>query len=288
MSSSPRRIPECIQVACLLEATARKAGNVHPDAAFDDLHYDDFVNAARIIAPLLAESRRVSVGQAILAAVSATNSCTRSNANLGIVLLIAPLASVQESISLDEGVSDVLNRLTVDDASLVYQAIRLARPGGLGEAAEEDVTNEPQVTLKAAMELAADRDLIARQYAEDYRDILGVAVPILVETWNASPAWEQAVLNLQLELLARFPDSLIARKCGSTTAADASRRAKSVLSQSSDKERQNAYRQFDLWLRADRNRRNPGTTADLIAATLFVALRERLIDPPICLLPDQQ
>jgi len=35
-----------------------------------------------------------------------------------------------------------------------------------------------------------------------------------------------------------------------------------------------------VWLRADGNRRNPGTSADLVAATLFVALREELIPLP--------
>jgi len=37
---------------------------------------------------------------------------------------------------------------------------------------------------------------------------------------------------------------------------------------------------FDFWLRSDGHRRNPGTTADLIAAALFVLLRDGLIDPP--------
>ena len=36
-----------------------------------------------------------------------------------------------------------------------------------------------------------------------------------------------------------------------------------------------AYDGFDRWLRADGHARNPGTTADLVTACLFVALRER-------------
>ncbi len=288
MCNSQNRLAECIQVACFLEATAPKAGNVHPEASFDDLHYNDFVNAARIIAPLLADSERVGVGQSILNAITATSSQTRSNANLGIVLLIAPLAVVPVSLSLRKGISDVLSRLTLNDARLTYQAIRLARPGGMGEATEQDVSVEPRVTLRAAMELAADRDLIARQYSKNFQDILDVAVPVLLETWNANTLWEHAVLDLQLELLARFPDSLIARKCGSDVATEASSRAKFVLSQPAGQLRLDAYWQFDRWLRADGNRRNPGTTADLIAATLFVAFRERLIDPPCCLLPTRQ
>jgi triphosphoribosyl-dephospho-CoA synthase len=37
---------------------------------------------------------------------------------------------------------------------------------------------------------------------------------------------------------------------------------------------------LDFWLRSDGNRRNPGTTADLIAAGLFVALRDSWLTPP--------
>ena len=37
---------------------------------------------------------------------------------------------------------------------------------------------------------------------------------------------------------------------------------------------------FDFWLRADGNRRNPGTTADLVAAALFAGLRDGVLPPP--------
>jgi triphosphoribosyl-dephospho-CoA synthase len=38
--------------------------------------------------------------------------------------------------------------------------------------------------------------------------------------------------------------------------------------------------ELDAWLRADGHRRNPGTTADLVAATLFAALRDRDMQAP--------
>lgn len=292
MDDSHSHLVNCIQTACLLEATARKAGNVHPGASFDDLHYEDFVDAARIIAPILADASQRSVGQVILDAIVATNRHVGSNANLGIVLLIAPLAAVPMSVPLDVGIFDLLNRLTVDDARLVYEAIRLANPGGMGAADEADIHQVPTITLKAAMELAADRDSIARQYANDFEDVLRNGLKDLFYAWyensqtgRPNRVWEQAVVELQLKLLARIPDSLITRKCGSVVSADASMRAKYVLSKPAGEERQDAYRWFDQWLRADSNRRNPGTTADLIAAILFAALRDRWIEPPCCPFP---
>ena len=68
-----------------------------------------------------------------------------------------------------EGVKYV--RTTVEDAREVYAAIRLANPGGLNDAAEQDVRDEPTVTLHEAMALAKDRDSVARQYADNFSDV---------------------------------------------------------------------------------------------------------------------
>ena len=47
-----------------------------------------------------------------------------------------------------------------------------------------------------------------------------------------------------------------------------------------DEEYDAALADLDFFLRSDGNKRNPGTTADLIAAGLFAALRDGLIQPP--------
>ncbi|WP_166820247.1 triphosphoribosyl-dephospho-CoA synthase [Thalassoroseus pseudoceratinae] len=283
MSRSQSQLAETIQTACLLEATARKAGNVHPEAFFDDLCYRDFVNAAEVIAPILADVERRGVGQAVFDAISATSERTQSNANLGIVLLIAPLAAVPSDVSLESGIAEVLDRLTVDDSRLVYQAIRLANPGGMGRASEADISDEPTIPLKDAMMLAANRDMIARQYANNFADIFALLRLAWIRT--VSEHWERGVFNLQLKILDRYGDSLIARKCGLETMSQASQRARHVLSQPISEQWLAAYSDFDRWLRADGNRRNPGTTADIIAATLFVVLRENMLTPPICPFP---
>ena len=102
-----------------------------------------------------------------------------TNTNLGIVLLLAPLAAVPGTVDLADGIEEVLATTTIDDARLVYRAIRLAEAGGLGEVADQDIASEPTITLRAVMGLAADRDLIARQYANGFREVLGEALPIL-------------------------------------------------------------------------------------------------------------
>jgi triphosphoribosyl-dephospho-CoA synthase len=278
-------LEEMLRAACVLEATARKAGNVHPQQPFPDLTYQDFVISAEVIAPILARTADLGVGAAILGSVMATQKRVGRNTNLGVILLLAPLAAVPPGLRLTVGIHEVLEGLSQEDAELTYRAIRLAHPGGMGQVEEQDVAETPTMTLLEVMRLAADRDLIARQYADDYSLVLAFGVPYLKMVADFERHWEPAIIGLQLELLSRHADSLIARKCGKETAAEASRRAAAVLkaARPGTREARDELGRFDRWLRADGNRRNPGTTADLIAAVLFAAFRDGgvpVVSPP--------
>src|ERR1051326_4294349 len=144
-------LEEMLRAACVLEATARKAGNVHPEASFADLAYQDFIISADAAAPILARTGELGVGHAIFEAVAATKNITRSNTNLGIILLLAPLAAVPRHTRLADGIGDVLKGLTLEDAQWAYQAIRLAQPGGMGQVDNEDISRPPTTTLREAM-----------------------------------------------------------------------------------------------------------------------------------------
>ncbi len=279
-------LAEAIRLACVLEASAAKPGNVHPRAAFPDLTFEDFVRSAEAIAPVLAHTVDVGVGRTIFQAIEATRAVVTSNTNLGIVLLLAPLAAVPRDRPLRDGIGDVLGRLTRDDAEWVYRAIRLAQPGGLGETASEDVAHEPTGTLLEVMTLAAERDGVAAQYANGFAWVLQEGVPFLASIGgDFAQHWEAAIIELQLRLMAEHPDTLIARKCGAEVAQEAARRARHCLQElaglslASD-QRALGLIEFDHWLRADGHRRNPGTTADLVAACLFAAIREGTIFLP--------
>jgi triphosphoribosyl-dephospho-CoA synthase len=278
---TPLNLAAQIEFACILEATVPKPGNVHPQVSFADLCYDDFVRAAHAVAEPLSAARTVGLGQAILNAARATREATGTNVNLGIILLLGPLAAVPEEVSLQAGIQAVLDCTTVQDSELVYTAIRLASPGGLGRASSQDVSDRPTINLTEAMCLAAHRDGIAKQYSNGFQQVFE-ARRQLCDVYDQFRDWNRAVIFLHVWMMSQFPDTLIARKCGREISDEATNRARALIdgageSRSLDPEKLD---EFDGWLRADGHRRNPGTTADLIAATLFCTFRDKMIDMP--------
>jgi triphosphoribosyl-dephospho-CoA synthase len=180
-------------------------------------------------------------------------------------------------------VIEVLKRLRPADGARVYEAIRLANPGGLGSAGEEDVRRgPPSRPLREAMALAAGRDLVACQYAGGFGEVFSDGVPSLEADLAAGLPLEPAIVRCHLQFMARYPDSLVARKCGRAAAREAAARARAVLALGWPKPRADrALAQLDRWLRADGHRRNPGTSADLVGASLFLAIRNGIIPLPI-------
>ncbi len=272
--SGTASVSELVELACLMEATAAKPGNVHPAARFHDVTFADFVTSANAIERVF-RNKSERVGTVIKNAVRATNAAVGSNTNLGMVLLLAPLASVPRSVRCRDGIHGVLERLNHHDCQDAYAAIRQANPGGLGTNDQADVRAAAPTCLVSAMEMASDSDLIARQYANGFADVLDFVVPTLVSSCTAQ-SMKEAIVLTHLTTMAQFPDSLIRRKCGPEIAHESSERASRVIDIRKNRptDYRDALNEFDCWLRSDGNRRNPGTTADLIAAALFVLLRD--------------
>ena len=283
------------QLACLLEASAPKPGNVSPGRHFSDARYEDFLASAAVIGGPIAGAGARPLGATIRLAVEATSRWTRSNTNLGVVLLLAPLAraalSARTGTPPDRDAHDsgeapdarlrralrcVLDATSVDDARDVYAAIRQAAPGGLGRAAAQDVADEPTLTLLEVMQLAAGRDGIAREYATAFEVTFGTGAPALARARRDGLCWDDAVVETFLTLLAAHPDTHVARRGGDALAEEASRLAGAALAAGGVRsaDGRHAIDEMDHALRDARHLGNPGTTADLTAASIFVLLLE--------------
>jgi len=274
---TPVEVGAAAQLACLLEVSAPKPGNVSPGLPFHDTSYEDFVASAVAVGPALAAAGEAPLGSTIRAAIAATRRLTRANTNLGIILLLAPLcraARTQHPSDLRARVHLVLAQTTVSDAISAYEAIRLAAPSGLGDSPKQDVAEEPTISLRDAMALASERDNIAREYVTDFAITFERGVPSLWAALSDGLTWSDAVVEGYLELLAAFPDSHVARKLGPEAAAEITRRAGEVVGAGGVRTPKGraAVAAFDAELRDSRNSRNPGTTADLTAAAICAVI----------------
>jgi triphosphoribosyl-dephospho-CoA synthase len=274
----PEAVAAAAQLACVLEASADKPGNITPRHDFADTSYEDMLRSAIAIGPEIGRAAERGVGATVLAAVRATRRVTGANTNLGIALLLAPpaRAALLGGASLRDGVENVLGALTLDDADAAYEAIRRAGAGGLDEPVEHDVRDAPAIPLRAAMASAAGRDSVASEYATSYSLTFDVGLPALRRALADGLAPRTATVEAFLALLAAVPDTLIARKRGRAAAERVTAEAASVLAAGGVRSQAGraALAHFDAALRRDGNALNPGTTADLVTAALFVALLE--------------
>jgi triphosphoribosyl-dephospho-CoA synthase len=268
-----RRIADAFIAACRDELDAPKPGNVHVFAEGHRMTAADFMRSAdAAVGPLTVPGARVGVR--ILNAVDATFADVGTNTNLGIILLCAPLAAAAESRPHDlrASLARVLHSLNVEDAMAAFRAIVRASPAGLGHAEEHDVHAPAIVTLRAAMAEAADRDRIARQYVTDFADVFDVGEPLLDAALGALPDRRSATLATFLGFLAAFPDSHICRKYGTETAERVRRQASWLRVRALAAPRlDDVLPELLAWDKELKDAGiNPGTSADLTVATLFV------------------
>jgi triphosphoribosyl-dephospho-CoA synthase len=283
VTSRAERIEAAFRWACLTELDAPKPGNVHAFADGHRMTVDEFVRSAdAAAAPLSAQGARV--GLRIHRAVMATFAAVGTNTNLGIILLCAPLAAAAErdATNLRNALHQVLQDLNVDDADLAFRSIVRAAPAGLGHSAQHDVFNPATVSLLQAMSEAANRDMVARQYATDFADIFDHGLPLFESVSRRRGEAKWATLATFLGFLSAFPDSHIARKFGAETARCVQGTALNFARMLQAAEQADqilpALLTWDSALKAKAV--NPGTSADLTVATLF-AHRLRTILPSV-------
>jgi len=291
--------------ACALDVATPKPGNVSTHSPGHGMNAAQFLASAHASLDALF-APRARVGQRILEAVTRTRAAAGCNTNLGIVLLVAPLAAALDEFGEPgntgdtsnthdthdtgefgkhaspaqhwrEALSRVLADLDIEDARLAYRAIALANPGGLGDAPEQSVHAPPTIGLRDAMRLASARDSIARQYANGFADLFDTGLAAYREAPPDAP--EVAMLNVFLAFLGGWPDSHIVRKHGLALAQSVTLAAREQHARwrqaplpPLQSRRTAADPQLAAWDAQLKARAiNPGTSADLAVATLFVA-----------------
>ncbi len=273
--------------ACELDILTFKPGNVSVYAAGHDMTAEHFRVSASVSAKPITDFA-LSLGEKIFYSIRDTYDAVGCNTNLGIVLLCAPLiqglqtllSNQKNAVSLREQVSVVLDATSITDADWVYQAIRIAKPGGLGYADQQDVAEQPQVTLQQAMCLATDKDRVAYQYANDYKDIFEYGVPCYRQALSRYGDERWATLSVYASFLASIPDSLIERKHGKRFTRMVASRMTLVNQQLQEFSPDKPEHLFSILKEVDAEFKaagiNPGTTADLTVTSVFAERLDKL------------
>jgi triphosphoribosyl-dephospho-CoA synthase len=291
-------------LAILLEVNAPKPGNVHRNANFHKTNYEHFLASAVAVAPsfktatargiLVAKGRinpaEVGVGRIIKDAVERVNIWQHGgNTLLGTAILLSPMAvAAGKTLKENDGIFDLTKQrasmktiviaTTPEDAVALYEAIDIAKPGGLNKAPKFDATEasskqkilETHTTLFEVFKISAEYDSVSSEWVNDYHIVFDVGYPLLRKELQTRNNINTAIVHTFLKLLSEVPDTLVARKAGLTKAEEISCQARHVLELGglNTIDGKKALAELDKNLRDSENKLNPGTTADLITATL--------------------
>jgi triphosphoribosyl-dephospho-CoA synthase len=276
--TSPRTPVEDAELALLLEvAGTPKPGNVDRHRDYSDLRFEHFLAGAVGARRGLALASESPVGEAFERAIKGMSYQQGGNTQFGAVLILVPLVRAASETSLHPaGVDAVVSSTTVDDAVAFYRSFDHVDvavkdpPEGLdaldvrrGGAAEE-VLRERGLTLADIMSISQDVDGVATEWVAGFERTFAAADWLLNDTGPIPDRTARAFLRL----LANEVDSFIIKTNSRAHAEEATRRANAALAGNVDPE--------VLAEEFVERGINPGTTADLTAGALFIALQRGL------------
>ncbi|MHA1298937.1 MAG: triphosphoribosyl-dephospho-CoA synthase [Candidatus Helarchaeota archaeon] len=293
------------QIAMLLEVSGYpKPGNVHRTWDFPNTRFEHFLIGAivcgKTIRDLVKRSGKIvkgqldyselKIGDFILEGIKETLQWQKGgNINLGMLLLLYPISAAAGIVlkqgnfqlsALREEISKIVKKTTTDDAVKLYTAIDLCQPGGLGEVKELDVTNKSSIeeiikkniSLYEIFELCASWDNIAAEWTSKFKITFEIGTPYFQKIFQECNDINIAIVDTFLYILSRIPDTLIQRKSGIEDAKKVSEMAFKIINTGGLRKKKREILELDKILKKESGKLNPGTTADLTAATIMINL----------------
>lgn len=270
---------ENAQLALLLEVSGTpKPGNVDRRREYEDLRFEQFMaGAVGALSGLRMAGGGEPIGAAFEQAVEGMSDQSGGNTQFGALLALVPLVRTAGTDQLTrESVESVVEAASVEDACGFYRAFEHVEVAvdDPPEAVDEidvrrgsdatEAIRERELTLSDVMDLSADHDGVAAEWISGFERSFEAAGWLLDDD---GPVYKRASRAF-LRLLASEPDTFVGIRNGEAAAIEATERAQAVLNGEEDPEELAAeFVERDI---------NPGTTADLTAAALFIALERGL------------
>ncbi|MCW4013318.1 MAG: triphosphoribosyl-dephospho-CoA synthase [Candidatus Bathyarchaeota archaeon] len=303
-SETSKLVANCASLAALLEVSAYpKPGNIHRLNDFPDTSYEHFLAGSVALGSIMGELAArsyadenyedIRLGESILDAVNEMFTWQHGgNTHLGVALLYAPISAgagkwrktnSKDVNELRNLIRKVIESATQTDSITIYQAIEKAMPPkNLGEAEKLDIKNkesvkniqDEKITPLQIFQLCKDRDQICHEWVTGFETVFETGYPYLKKRIDDGASVNSAIVDTFLHILSTNHDSLIIRKKGVYEAEKVSKRAKRILEYGGidSEEGKRQLWMFDEELKKEDGGLNPGTTADITAASVFVLL----------------
>ncbi|MCS3900872.1 triphosphoribosyl-dephospho-CoA synthase [Methanococcus voltae] len=310
-------IMKASQMACCLEVSSFKPGNVHRNRDYDDIKYHHFItsgiafgNAVYVASNTFKDlclseftnnntKNELNVGKFIKEAVAESVKWSPSNANLGIIMLHIPIAMAASKLQdnnfnledLKKYTEYITKNTTVNDAIAVYEAIEIGmayvNPPEEGPDVKNDDAKkeliEKNLNLYDVYNISKEWDTISKEWVSNFK-ISYEGYELLRANYIKYGEIHEATTITFLEILSKYPDTLIARKKGEEVSKIVSEKAKETLEKFENTKDRTVILDFDTYLSQESNKLNPGTTADLMASALFIYLIDKTLSNETVLL----
>jgi triphosphoribosyl-dephospho-CoA synthase len=258
---------EQAQMAMMLEVTAYpKPGNVDRCHDYHSTRLEHFLASVILSRPSLEKASKpgANVGAVIYDAVVQTNFHSGGNTHFGAFLLLIPLIMGRDI----PGAIWVARNTSVEDAVEFYKAfgmtqVRILSSDSLdvNDPAAIETIRLQQLTLYDIMCHSAGNDMIAREWTNGFKKVRMGA-----DLLKRNGCGRKAIVMTFLDLLSDEPDTFIIKKHGPDVAEKTMKTAREV---------RNGTHDLAIFDKACIDAGiNPGSTADLIIGSLYVALGE--------------
>ncbi|MDF1533829.1 MAG: triphosphoribosyl-dephospho-CoA synthase [Methanosarcinaceae archaeon] len=300
-------IARCVQLAMVMEVSAHpKPGNVDRTHDYEDTRFEHFLASAVSIYPVMENAANSKdnkvfpgVGSLIHSAVrESANWQNGGNAHFGAFILLVPLAIAAGNIfqnehefTIDELVScahDIVKRTNTQDAIEFYKSFETAKVRvnpvdefDLQDIGSIDSLDDDNITLYDLMEISKGYDMIADEWVNGFKRCANCGETIIqCMGWTDNSGKSKLDVNdvvvyAFIKTLSENRDTFIQTKFDEKTADYVSGRARDILLKFKPQETgfdavRLAVEEFDDELLSKGI--NPGSTADIVIAGLFIAL----------------
>lgn len=276
------------QLALLLEVSAYpKPGNVDRIHDFIDTSYEHFLASSVAVYPFLREAavrgkdKGMGVGELIRRGAEESVKWQRGgNTHFGALLLLIPLtmaAGACMSYDMEElkrKAKEIMLNTSVDDAVEVYKAFPEAKVKVRRAVPELDVMDESSITeirekklsLYEILTISASYDLISLELVGGFEKTFRYA-SLIKDFAEEERSINDAITHAYLRLLSEEEDTFVTMEFGTEKSKYVKEKAKGIVNRGYELKE---IEEFDEEL--IREGINPGSTADIMAAALFITI----------------